>query len=107
VRENVADLSGRLAKLDSKLTDISNAIRTLQAPPAAPPPAPGAPGNPAAQGPPPGVSAESLFQNAFRDYSSGKDELAMDEFNQYLKYFPQTAEAPTAQYYIGAIYDRA
>jgi len=42
-----------------------------------------------------------------RDYSSGKDELAMDEFNQYLKYFAQTENGPSAQFYIGQIYDRA
>jgi len=106
LRENVADLSARLGKLDSKLTDISSAIRTLSAPPPAPQ-APATSGTPTAQGPPPGVSAESLYQNAFRDYSSGKDELAMDEFNQYLKYFAGTENGPLAEYYIGAIYDRA
>ena len=42
---------------------------------------------------PPGVSAESLWLNAFRDYSSGKDELAMNGFNDYLKYFPAAENA--------------
>jgi TolA-binding protein len=106
IRENVTALNGRLASLDNKLADVSSAIRALSAASAPPPPtANGAPGAPA---PPPGVSAEGLFQNAFRDYSSGKDELAMMEFTDYLKYFPQQTEnAAAAQYYIGQLYDRA
>jgi TolA-binding protein len=108
LRENVANLSMRFGNLDNKLADISSAIRTLSTPAAPPPPASGAativPVAPAA---PAGVSAESLFQNAFRDYSSGKDELSMMEFNDYLKYFPQSENAASAQYYVGQIYDRA
>jgi TolA-binding protein len=109
VRENVADLSMRLSNLDSKLADISSAVRTLSNPPVAPPPPTDGtnPAATAAPGPPAGVSAESLWQDAFRDYSSGKDELAMMEFTDYLKYFPQTENAAAAQYYIGQLYDRA
>jgi len=108
VRENVAMLSTRLANLDNKLADISSAVRTLSTPPAPPPPPSGGglPGA-AVQSPPPGTSAESLWQNAFRDYSSGKDELAMNEFNDFIKYFPTSENAPAAQYYVGMLYDRA
>ncbi len=105
LRENVAELSSRFGTLDNKLADISSAVRTLSTPPAVPPPS--ANGVAAAPAPPPGVSAESLYQNAFRDYSTGKHELAMSEFVDYLKYFPQTENAPAAQYYIGIIYDQA
>lgn len=109
VRENLAALSNRVANLDNKLSDISSAVRTLSQPQAAPPPpASGAP--PAAGGapiPPAGTSAESLWLNAFRDYSSGRDELAMMEFNDYLKYFPTAENAASAQYYVGQLYNRA
>jgi len=106
VRENLAALSSRLANLDNKLSDISSAVRTLSQPPAAPPPSvPPAASNGVA--PPPGVSAESLWLNAFRDYSSGKDELSMMEFNDYLKYFPSAENAASAQYYMGRLYGRA
>ena len=104
VRESVASLSSRLSDLDAKLADISSAVRTLSSPP--PPPAPAA-GTAAPAAATPGVSAEILYQNAFRDYSSGKDELAMQEFTDYLKFFPDTANAASAQYYVGLIYDRA
>jgi tol-pal system protein YbgF len=107
-RENVADLAARLAALDTKLADISSTVRILSAPPASPPPPPaGSATGAAAIAPPAGVSAETLYQNAFRDYSSGKDELAMMEFTDFLKYFPMSENAPSAQYYIGQIYDRA
>src|SRR5450432_864937 len=109
VRENLAALSNRVANLDNKLSDISSAVRTLSQPPAAPPPpssgAPPAAG--AALAPPAGTSAESLWLNAFRDYSSGRDELAMMEFNDYLKYFPNAENAASAQFYVGQLYNRA
>ncbi|MEQ1884237.1 MAG: tetratricopeptide repeat protein [Bryobacteraceae bacterium] len=109
VRENVADLSTRLGKLDNKLEDISSAVRTLNTSTsvAPPPPAGAPPGTASAPAPPPGVSADSLWQNALRDRSSGKDELAMNEFNDFVKYFPMSENAPIAQYYIGDLYDRA
>ena len=109
VRENLAALSNRVANLDNKLSDISSAVRTLSQPPAAPPSA--SSGAPPAAGaapiPPAGTSAESLWLNAFRDYSSGRDELAMMEFNDYLKYFPTAENAASAQYYVGQLYNRA
>jgi len=109
VRENLAALSNRFANLDNKLSDISSAVRTLSQPPAAPPPGVGdaPPAATDAAAPPPGVSAESLWLNAFRDYSSGKDDLAMMEFNDYLKYFPTAENAASAQYYVGQLYNRA
>lgn len=105
VATNVADLVQRMGRLDSKLTDISSAIRTMGATPSAPPPTVSPAGT--AAGPPPGMSAETSYQNALRDYQGGKPELAMEEFNKYLKYFPETENAPAAQYYIGYLYYNA
>lgn len=105
VRENVSDLGSQLTRLDTKLTDISSAVRTITTPPVAPPPpVAAAPADPV---PPPGVTAEGLFENARRDFLAKRDQLAMTEFNDYLKYFPKTENAPRAQFYVGQIYDRA
>jgi TolA-binding protein len=104
VREEVEGLQARFNKLDSALSDISSAVRTLSAPPVAPPPTETAGGGLA---PPPGMSAEGSYQTAYRDFSAGRDELAMNEFTEYLKYFMNTENGPAAQYYIGMIYDRA
>ena len=105
LRENMADLSKRVGNLDAKLTDISSAIRTINTPPVAPPATNATTSAP--PGLPPGVNAESLWQNATRDKLSGKDDLALTEFNDYVKYFPQSENAPAAQYQIGDIYWKA
>lgn len=108
-RENLADLSRRLSTLDNKLADISSAVRTLNAPAVAPPPpeasnsAPAAPAQRATT--PSGVSAESLWTKAVKDYTGAKDKIALNEFAEFLKYFPQNPNAAEAQYYMGLIYD--
>ena len=111
-RENLADLTRRMANLDNKLADISSAVRTLSTPAAAPPP-PGAVGSTGssassasgAPAPPPGVTADSLWKKAVRDYTGAKDKQALSEFADFTKYFPQDTNAPEAQYYMGLIYD--
>jgi TolA-binding protein len=109
VRESVADVNNRLGKLQAQLEDIANAIRTLQAPPAPPPTgAPGATGTgptgAAQSGPPPGASAQQIYDAAMRDRSGGQLDLAMQGFQQYLQWYPNTELAPNAQFYVGQIY---
>lgn len=108
-RENLADLTRRMANLDNKLADISSAVRTLSTPAVAPPP-PGTSDSaaisaPAASSAPPGVTAESLWKKAVRDYTGAKDKQALSEFADFTKYFPQDTNAAEAQYYMGLIYD--
>ncbi len=107
VRESINDLNARLSKFDARLTDVQNTVKTVCSPPAAPPPtatgAPAATGG-APAGPPP--SAQATYDNAYRDYSGGKLDLAMQEFGEYLKWFKQSDLAPNAQYYVGDIYLR-
>jgi tol-pal system protein YbgF len=106
VRESMADVNGKLSKLDAKVTDLTNAVTTIRNPPAAPGTMPpGATGS-SESGPPPGASAEASYQSAVRDMQSGNLDLALQEFTDYLKWFPQTDYAPNAQYYIGDIYYR-
>jgi len=38
-----------------------------------------------------------------RDLQTGKSDLAQQEFQQYLQYFPNTELAANAQYYLGEI----
>ena len=112
VRETVLDMNSRMGKLDAKLADLQNTINVIKNPLPAPAPAPGVSGGttPAATGqsagPPPGMNPESTYTSAYRDYTSGQYDLAMQEFTDYLKYFPNTQFAPNAQYYIGDIYSR-
>jgi tol-pal system protein YbgF len=94
LRDSVADVSARLGKLQQQIVDLSNAVKVMQAPATPPPAASGAPPMP----------AETLYQNALRDRSGGKSELALQQFNDYLKYYGDTDLAPNAQYYIGEIH---
>ncbi|HVN06580.1 MAG TPA: tetratricopeptide repeat protein [Bryobacteraceae bacterium] len=107
LQESVADISSQVRKLQQQMVDIGNAVRTIQTP-AAPPPTgaggsvpPG--GGAAASDSIPPVRAETLYANANRDRSGGKDDLALQEYSDYLKYYGNTDLAPNAQYYIAEI----
>ncbi|HEY7387275.1 MAG TPA: outer membrane protein assembly factor BamD [Bryobacteraceae bacterium] len=114
LQNSVADLTSIVNKLQAQLTDINNAIKVLQAPPAPPPPASGAvPGAPGAPGAVPGqsastdtptVSASDLYANALRDRTSGKLDLALQEFSDYLKWYGNTDLAANAQFYVAYIH---
>lgn len=112
VRESVLDMNTRMGKLDAKMADLQNLINTMKAQPAPPPPQPGQTGGigtpeaTAPSGPPAGLQAETLYTNAYRDYTTGKYDLAIQEFGDYLKYFPTLTFAPNAQFYIADIYYR-
>jgi tol-pal system protein YbgF len=112
LKDALADLSARLERMDAKITDLKNQIQIMQNPP----PAPGttgngttsAPGQTGPGGPPAGMSADRSYTDALRDFQTGKTDLAYNEFQQYLTYFPNTELAANAQYYIGEIsYNRA
>jgi TolA-binding protein len=51
----------------------------------------------------PAVSADTLYQNALRDFSTGKYDLARQEFGDYVKNFPTNDLASNAQFYLGEI----
>jgi len=112
VRESVLDMNTRMAKLDAKMADLQNVIAAMQRP--APPPPDNSSGgltnnggaSSAPSGPPPGMQAENTYTNAYRDYTTKKYPLALQEFTDYLKYFSNTQFAPNAQFYIGDIYYR-
>jgi TolA-binding protein len=111
LRETVADLQRRVNAMDSKLGDILTQLHLLTQPPAPPPSAtgPGAatlPGS-SATAAPAGFSCTTGFEDARRDYSGGRDELAMEGFVSVVKYCSDDSNAPTAQYYIGMLFDRA
>jgi tol-pal system protein YbgF len=100
LRDSVTDIGSRIGKLEQRLVDLNNAVRTIQAPP--PPPA-GPTG--ASAGPTmPAIPAATLFDNAVRDKMSGKADLALKEFVDYVSMYGDTDRAPEAQFYIGQIH---
>ena len=113
LRDALADLGARLERIDAKITDLKNQMQIMQNPP----PAPGAttPNGPpgtmgqagamgqagGVSGPPAGVSAAQLYTDARRDQQTGNTQLAQQEYQQYLTYFPNTEYAVNAQYFLG------
>ena len=108
VSNHVADLTSQMSKLQAQLVDLGNAVKTINAPPPPPPGAgstgAGMSGAGGATTPPPGMSAQQVYDSAMRDRSGGSFDLAMQGFNEYLKYYGSTELAPNAQFYIGQIY---
>lgn len=110
LRESVADISSQVGKLQQQMVDIGNAVRTIQSPAATPPTAApgGGPGPGQGSGGPsagmPQVSAETLYQNAMRDQSGGKDDLALQEYTQYLADYGNLTLAPSAQFHVAEIH---
>lgn len=105
VSAGMSDLVSRMGKLDQKLVDLSNAVRTMQAAP--PPPTPSGTGSttaPAGGTGAPVASAEKLYEDAYRDKISGKSDLALKGFTDYLTYYQSTDKAPNAQFWLGTIY---
>lgn len=108
VRNSLADLTTQMNRVIQLLTDMNNAIKVLQAPPAPPPPSSTNPDSAGAlsgarTGAPPPPAA-TLYGNANNDYSSGKSDLAIGEFTDFLRFYPDDPFAPNAQYYIGQIH---
>ena len=52
-----------------------------------------------AQAPPPDV----LYNNALRDYNAAKNDLAKQEFSDYVKFYPNTDLAGNAYFYLAEI----
>jgi TolA-binding protein len=108
LQTSMDELTRRMAKFDEKLTEILNNVKTLSAPPPTPPPTASvqdATTSTAATSTA-GASADVAFQAAERDLFGGRNDLAMQEFVNFIAHFPTSANAPKAQYDMGVIFDR-
>jgi tol-pal system protein YbgF len=118
--DNLQDVQARVGKLSQQLTDVQNLLQSVdgklsnQPGATGAPAAPGSPGGPTTSNTPdaPGgnsppamapISADTLYQNALRDYMSGKYDLARQEFADYIKNFPSNDLASNSQFYLGEI----
>jgi tol-pal system protein YbgF len=114
--DNLEEIKSRLGKLNQQLVDLQSAVQSIDAKISGSAPAVAAPGanpRPANDGnsaPPaasnavsPAPSADMLYSNGLRDITSGKYDLARQEFLDYLKYYSDTDLASNAQFYLGEI----
>jgi tol-pal system protein YbgF len=120
--DNLQDIQARVAKLSQQMNDVQGLLQSIdgkvsggvssQQSATSSGPAPGySPANqPSAQAPAnesptplPTASSDTLYQNSLRDFSTGKYDLARQEFSDYLRNFPTNELASNAQFYLGEI----
>jgi tol-pal system protein YbgF len=95
LNDSLDELKARLAKVSKQLEDMQSsqqsqaAQQSSQAQQAAA----------AAAAPPPDV----LYNNALRDYNGNKNDLAIQEFSDYVKFYPNTDLAGNCYFYLGEI----
>ena len=102
VRESVEDLNSRVGKIQAQMTDLKTSVQVLLAPPPPPAPAGTVPAAGMATGLPP--PAEVLYNNAQRDQSGGRLDLALMQYQDFLKTYPNADLAPDAEYAVGEIH---
>jgi len=99
LNDTMDELKVRLAKLSKQLEDMQAAQQSLAAQQAQQQQQAQA----MAQAPAPDV----LYNNALRDYNGGNNDLATQEFNDYLKFYPNTDLAGNAYFYLAEIQYKA
>jgi tol-pal system protein YbgF len=95
LNDTLDELKVRLAKVTKQLEDMQAAQQSIQAQQASQQAAQQA----QAQAPPPDV----LYNNALRDYNGNKNDLATQEFSDYIKFYPNTDLAGNSYFYLGEI----
>jgi tol-pal system protein YbgF len=126
VSDNLQDVQARVGKLATQMNDIQSTLQSIDgrlaggASPSTTPTAPAGlgpgsnpnpPSDPApSPNPPsrslsgmPGIASDTLYQNALRDFTTGKYDLSHQEFADYVKNFGSTDLASNAQFYLGEI----
>ncbi|MGB8013245.1 MAG: tetratricopeptide repeat protein [Terriglobales bacterium] len=99
LNDTMDELKVRLAKLSKQFEDMQSAQQSLAAQQAVEQQKQ----QEMAQAPPPDV----LYNNALRDYNGAKNDLAIQEFTDYVKFYPNTDLAGNSYFYIAEIQFKA
>jgi tol-pal system protein YbgF len=95
LNDSLDELKARLAKVSKQLEDMQSSAQSAAAASAQQQAQQQAMQN----APPPDV----LYNNALRDYNGGKNDLATQEFSDYLKFYPNTDLAGNCYFYLGEL----
>jgi tol-pal system protein YbgF len=95
LNDSLDELKARLAKVSKQLEDMQAAQQSAAAGQAAQQ----AQQQALAQAPPPDV----LYNNGLRDYNAAKNDLAKQEFSDYVKFYPSTDLAGNAYFYLAEL----
>jgi tol-pal system protein YbgF len=99
LNDTMDELKVRLAKLSKQFEDMQAAQQSMAAQQSQVQQQAQA----VAQAPAPDV----LYNEALRDYTSGKNDLAVQEFNDYIKFYPNTDLAGNSYFYLAEIQFKA
>jgi tol-pal system protein YbgF len=99
LNDTMDELKVHLTKLSKQLEDMQTAQQSMAAQQAQAQQQAQA----IAQAPAPDV----LYNNALRDYNGAKNDLAIQEFNDYIKFYPNTDLAGNAYFYLAEIQFKA
>lgn len=99
LNDTMDELKVRLAKLSKQFEDMQTAQQSMAAQQSQVQQQAQA----VAQAPAPDV----LYNEALRDYTGGKNDLAVQEFNDYIKFYPNTDLAGNAYFYLAEIQFKA
>lgn len=91
LNDTLDELKARLGKVSKQLEDMQAAQQSIAVQQTQQ--------QQQASAPPPDV----LYNNALRDYQAGKNDLAVQEFGDYVKYYPNTDLAGNANFYLADI----
>jgi len=95
LNDTMDEIKVRLAKVTKQLEDMQAAQQSFAATQATQQ----AQQQQMASAPPPDV----LYNNGLRDYNGGKNDLATQEFSDYIKFYPNTDLAGNSYYYLGEL----
>jgi tol-pal system protein YbgF len=95
LNDTMDELKVRLTKLSKQLEDMQTAQQSM----AAQQTQAQQQAQAVAQAPAPDV----LYNNALRDYNGGKNDLAIQEFSDYIKFYPDTDLAGNSYFYIAEV----
>jgi tol-pal system protein YbgF len=96
------EAKARLSKLSDQVAQTQTIIQTLNTPP--PTPTPGTPGATTDPGKPAIPDPDTLYKSGLSAYNGGQYDLAVQSFQDYIKYYGDTDLASNAQFYIGDCY---
>jgi tol-pal system protein YbgF len=99
LNDTMDELKVRLTKLSKQLEDMQTAQQSMASQQAQAQQQAQA----IAQAPAPDV----LYNNALRDYNGAKNDLAIQEFNDYIKFYPNTDLSGNAYFYLAEIQFKA
>src|SRR5215468_1887476 len=99
LNDTLDELKVRLAKVSKQLEDMQSQQQSI----AAQQQAQQAAADAAKNAPPPDI----LYANALRDYNGGKNDIASQEFSDYVKFYPNTDLAGNSYFYLAELQFRA